>query len=139
MTRWLIPVAALLAGCATMQVSTPGRAVIAAVDTHYDAVYTAAMRAAMDADFVVKDSDRDAGFIYAVKGANPLITETKHLQLSIQVRELDGEYMVDVKSNLTGELVALGATKKVMEQYCAALATLLPDAAITIDGKAWSA
>lgn len=137
MARRAILAAVVLSGCATMQVSTPGRAVIGADGSDYNTVFTAAMQAMSDADFVLKDSDRETGFIYAVKGANPIMTDTKNLQLSVHVYEDESSYVVDVKSNLSGEIVAFGATRKVVEQYCTALATRLPDAVITIDGKVW--
>jgi hypothetical protein len=127
-----------LIGCATMQVSTPGRAMIPAEGTDYGAVFTAAMRAVRNADFVLNDSDRESGFIYATKGANPLITETKNLQLSIQVIEEEGSFVVDLKSNLVGQLVAYGATRTVVEEYCKELVKLIPEATVTIDGKAWA-
>ena len=127
----------VLVGCATMQVNTPGRAIVPKSEMDYADVFTAAMRAVRDAGFTLEDSDREAGLLYAEAGANPLISNAKNLKLSIQVVEEDAQTVIDIQANLSGQMVAYGATKKVTEKYCESLAKRLPTAKITIDGKLW--
>jgi hypothetical protein len=124
---------ALLAACTSMQVTTPGSVSIVGADQ--DRAFSAALQAALQANLTVKNSDRATGFIYATKGASSLTANAKELFLSVTVTADGDGATVIVRSVLPGQLTAMGATRKLLEQYCDAFARLEPTAVFEIDGK----
>lgn len=128
----LIP-ALILLGCTTMQVATPGRALVTGREK--SAVFVAALQSAQDAGLVVQSSDQATGYIYATKGTNSLTTNAgAALSLSVIVAEEAGGVAVNLKSILTGQLAAYGATKAVITDFCKAFLARVPEAQVTVDG-----
>ena len=117
-----------------MQVVTPAQALIPVSDLTRNEVFTATMKAARKTDLIIKDSDRESGFIYATKGNNPLLTNEKQTSVSISVSEEGDQIVVDIRAILTGQLAAWGTTSNLVEQFVDHLMAEVPEAKVTVDG-----
>lgn len=123
----------LLLGCTSMQVATPGRALVTGREK--SAVFLAALQSAQDSGLAVQSSDQVTGYIYATKGASRLTAnQGASLSLSVLVTEEAGAVALDLKSILTGQMSAYGATKAVMTDFCKAFLARVPEAQVTVDG-----
>ena len=118
-----------------MQVATQGVVTVSEDQKSYDEVFGAAVAALAQAQMTIKQTDKESGFILAEKAANPLIANEKRLNINVTLARKPGATDLTVQSTLGGQLVAYGATKKIVEEFCQRFHILVPEATMTIDGK----
>ena len=134
-TRALIVLALFTVGCSSMKATTAGQGLLDPGDLSLREVYEAALQAAHNARFVVEDTNPDAGHLYATRSSNPLLSNTKQIVLSVQVRESTDGFVVDILSSLPGQLASWGESQRAVKDYGRELRRLLPGLILTIDGK----
>ena len=138
MKRFALPllVAILaIAGC-SVKVTTQGQAFVK--DHSLSDVFDKALDSVIASDMNPTVTDRDAGLITATREGGLLTgaDREKKLEIFVHVKEQeDGFVMATLSATLGGQIVAYGATKKLVENLCTQMSTRLPGATFTIDGK----
>ena len=120
-------------GCA-VKVTTPARAFVANKST--DEVFDFVVQAVVEAGFITSLANKEVGIITATKIGGMM--NPKNTLISCKVQKTADGVLVDISSTLPGQMVSYGTTKKTIQELFKRLSVYLPEAELTIDGKAYT-
>ena len=129
----LLLIVTIVTSC-SMKVTTLGRAWVA--NKTVEDVFSIVFQAISESELTVISVNQDMGFISATHAGGMLTHNDIVINCRLQ-KTTDG-VSVDVNSTVGGQMIDYGLTKDAIEVLFRKLAIRLPDARLTIDGKAFN-